>query len=120
MVRKNSAQGSRFDARAVDVYGRAVFLDVQHHLWLEYDEFIRESFIELRLQPKTTQTQAVASFVLAAGPPTRISRYRDWNDYVVHHFAVTQYHDRLEVQGRSLVETRLPLLALAAIEEAVP
>ena len=31
-----------------------MFLDVQHLLLLEYDEFIRESFIELRLQPKTT------------------------------------------------------------------
>ena len=102
------------------MYGRAVFLDVQHHLWLEYDEFIRESFIELRLQPKNTQIQTVASFVLAAGPPTRISRYRDWNDNVVHHFAVTQYHDRLEVQSRSLVETRPPLCALAAVEDAGP
>jgi transglutaminase-like putative cysteine protease len=97
-----------------------MFLDVQHHLWLEYDEFIRESFIELRLQPKTTQTQAVASFMLAAGPASKISRYRDWNDNVVHHFAVTQYHDRLEVQSRSLVETRPPLFALAAIEDAMP
>jgi transglutaminase-like putative cysteine protease len=97
-----------------------MFLDVQHHLWLTYDEFIRESFIELRLQPKITQTQAVASFVLAAGPPTKIARYRDWNDNLVHHFAVTHYHDRLEVLSRSLVETRLPLFALATIEDAMP
>jgi transglutaminase-like putative cysteine protease len=97
-----------------------MFLDVHHHLRLEYDEFIRESFIELRLQPKITQTQTVASFVLAAGPPTKISRYRDWNDNVVHHFAVTQFHDRLEVQSRALVETRPPLFALAAIEDAAP
>ena len=52
-----------------------MFLDVQHHLWLEYDEFIRESFIELRLQPKTTQTQAVASFVLAMALPGREDRH---------------------------------------------
>ena len=97
-----------------------MFLDIQHHLWLEYDEFIRESFIELRLQPKATLTQTVASFVLAAGPPTKISRYRDWNDNVVHHFAVTQYHDQLEVQSRSLVETRPPLVALEAIKDPVP
>jgi transglutaminase-like putative cysteine protease len=97
-----------------------MFLDVQHHLWLEYDEFIRESFIELRLQPKATLTQTVASFVLAAGPPSKIARYRDWNDNVVHHFAVTQYHDRLEVQSRSLVETRPPLFPLEAVEDAVP
>jgi transglutaminase-like putative cysteine protease len=97
-----------------------MFLDVQHHLRLEYDEFIRESFIELRLQPKATLTQTVASFVLAAGPPSKIARYRDWNDNVVHHFAVTQYHDRLEVQSRSLVETRSPLFPLEAVEDAVP
>ncbi len=97
-----------------------MFLDVQHHLWLEYDDFIRESFIELRLQPKTTASQRVASFVLAAGPPTKISRYRDWNDNVVHHFAVTEFHDRIEVQSRSLVETRPPLFPLAAIEDAMP
>ena len=97
-----------------------MFLDVQHHLWLEYDEFIRESFIELRLQPKATQTQTLNSFVLAAGPPTKISRYRDWNENIVHHFAVTQFHDRLEVQSRSLVETRPPLFPLDAIEDALP
>jgi len=97
-----------------------MYLDVQHHLWLEYDEFIRESFIELRLQPKTTASQRLASFVLAAGPPTKISRYRDWNDNVVHHFAITEFHDRLEVQSRSLVETRGPLFRLAAIEDTLP
>jgi transglutaminase-like putative cysteine protease len=97
-----------------------MFLDVQHHLWLEYDDFIRESFIELRLQPKRTLTQTVASFVLAAGPPTKISRYRDWNDNIVHHFAVTQFHDRIEVQSRSLVETQAQLVPLGAIEDPVP
>jgi len=97
-----------------------MFLDVQHHLWLEYDDYIRESFIELRLQPKRTVTQTVASFVLAAGPPTKIYRYRDWNDNVVHHFAVTQFHDRIEVQSRSLVETRLPVFPVTAVEDAMP
>jgi len=97
-----------------------MFLDVQHRLWLEYDDFIRESFIELRLQPKATLSQTVASFVLAAGPPTKISRYRDWNENIVHHFAVTQFHDRLEVQSRSLVETRPPLFPLDTIEDAMP
>ena len=97
-----------------------MFLDVQHHLWLEYDDFIRESFIELRLQPKTTVGQMVASFVLAAGPPTKISRYRDWNDNVVHHFAVTQFHDRIEVHSRSLVETRPPRYRFDTVEDATP
>src|SRR6266542_6418334 len=97
-----------------------MFLEIEHRLSFTYDAFIRESFLELRMQPKTTAHQALSSFVLAVGPPTKISRYRDWNDNVVHHFAVTEFHDRIEVQSRSLVETRLPLFPLAAIEDALP
>jgi transglutaminase-like putative cysteine protease len=83
-----------------------MILDVEHRLWLEYDGFIQESFIELRLQPKTTPGQSVASFVLAVGPPAKIHRYRDWNDNFVHHFSITKFHDRVEARSRSLVETR--------------
>jgi len=83
-----------------------MILDVEHRLWLEYDGFIHESFIELRLQPKTTPGQAVASFVLAVGPAAKIHRYRDWNDNFVHHFSITKFHDRIEARSHSLVETR--------------
>src|SRR2546426_7861404 len=46
----------------------------------EYDAYISESFLELRVQPKTTTGQTVAAFELAVGPPTSVFRYRDWND----------------------------------------
>ena len=53
-----------------------MFLEVEHRLSFDYDAFIRESFIELRMQPKTTPHQTLQSFVLAVGPPTSLSRYR--------------------------------------------
>ena len=34
-------------------------LQVEHSFAFEYDTFIRESFLELRVQPKTTPQQAV-------------------------------------------------------------
>ena len=82
-----------------------MFLEIEHRLSLTYDAFIRESFLELRMQPKTTAEQSLSSFALAVGPPTKVSRYRDWNDNVVHHFTIVNFHDRIEVNARSAVNT---------------
>jgi transglutaminase-like putative cysteine protease len=98
-----------------------MLLDVEHRFSFEYDTYISESFLELRVQPKTTADQTVSSFVLAVGPPTRVYRYLDWNDNVTHHFTVTRFHDRIEVSSRSVVSTHPtapPLTALADLPPA--
>jgi transglutaminase-like putative cysteine protease len=82
-----------------------MILNVEHRLAFEYDGYISESFLELRVQPKTGSQQTVNTFILAVGPPTRVYRYTDWHENVVHHFNVTRYHDRIEVVSRSLVTT---------------
>jgi transglutaminase-like putative cysteine protease len=82
-----------------------MFVEIEHLLSLGYETYIRESFLELRMQPKTTADQTLQSFVLAVGPPTKISRYRDWNGNVVHHFTIVHFHDRIEVVARSAVST---------------
>jgi len=92
-------------------------LQVEHRFAFEYDTFISESFLELRVQPKTTPQQAVASFELAVGPPTSVHRYRDWNDNLTHHFTITKFHDRIAVSARSLVETRLPSVTIGSLTE---
>jgi transglutaminase-like putative cysteine protease len=97
-----------------------MFLEIEHHLWLQYDAYIRESFIELRLQPKTNARQTLASFLLAAGPPARIHRYRDWNDNLVHHLSITKFHDRIEVLSRSLVDTSPSGPGLDGVEDPLP
>jgi transglutaminase-like putative cysteine protease len=97
-----------------------MFLEIEHHLSFDYDVFIRESFLELRMQPKTTVHQTLASFVLSVGPPSAILRYRDWNENLVHHFTVTQYHNRIAVEGRSLVDTHPVAPPLSALEDPVP
>src|SRR5215831_685297 len=97
-----------------------MFLEVAHQLSFTYDAFIRESFLELRMQPKTTATQTLSSFVLAVGPPTKVSRYRDWNDNAVHHFTIVQFHDRIEVETRALVRTAMPEMRLADAVDLMP
>src|SRR5262245_2916824 len=95
-----------------------MFLEIEHRLSFAYDAFIRESFLELRMQPKTTAHQTLASFVLAVGPPTKVSRYRDWNENVVHHFTVVNFHNRIEVSARSLVNTATAGPGLGAATDA--
>ena len=97
-----------------------MFLEIEHALSFAYDAFIRESFLELRMQPKTTADQTLQSFVLAVGPPTKISRYRDWNGNVVHHFTIVYFHDRIEVVARSAVSTHPVAPRLDQVTDARP
>lgn len=82
-----------------------MILNIEHRLTLEYDAYISESFLELRVEPKTTAEQTVHTFTLSVGPSARVFRYRDWADNIVHHFGVGRFHDRIEVVSRSVVTT---------------
>jgi len=94
-----------------------MLLQIEHDLRFHYDDWVRESFLELRMEPITTPHQGVRSFHLAVGPPTGVERYLDWNGNFVHHFGITDYHDRIEVRARALVETRPPGARLEAATE---
>ena len=58
--------------------------------------------------------------MLAVGPPTKISRYRDWNDNAVHHFTIVHFHDRIEVVAPVRGEHPPTGSALAAATDARP
>ena len=96
-----------------------MLLDIEHRLAFDYDAYISESFMELRVHPKTTSDQTVNSFVLSVGPPTRVQRYLDWNGNVTHHFTITRFHDRIEASSRSVVSTHPAAPPLAAITDPV-
>lgn len=92
-------------------------IEIEHELRFEYDDFIHESFMELRVEPLSDVRQTLRSFYLAVGPPTQVSRYTDWNGNFVHHFGITDYHDRIEVLARSIVATEPSPLSLAELRE---
>jgi transglutaminase-like putative cysteine protease len=97
-----------------------MLIDIEHRFAFAYDAYISESFMELRVHPKTTGDQTVNSFVLAVGPPTRVHRFLDWNDNVTHHFTITRFHNRIEVDSRSLVSTHPAAPPIASIMDRVP
>jgi transglutaminase-like putative cysteine protease len=92
-------------------------LSVEHRLAFEYDSYISESFLELRVQPKVGPHQTVHTFSLAVSPLTRVYRYGDWHENLVHHFNITRYHRRIEVVSRSLVTTHPAGPALDAVTD---
>ena len=95
-----------------------MLIEIEHALRFEYDDFIHESFMELRVEPLTDGRQTLRSFYLAVGPPARVGRYTDWNGNLVHHFGVTDYHERIEVLVRSAVETEPSDVDLSALSDS--
>jgi transglutaminase-like putative cysteine protease len=97
-----------------------MLIEIEHQLTFQYDTFVNESYTELRVEPRRTPHQTLHSFYLAVGPPTAIWRYVDWNGNFVHHFGIPNFHDRIEVATRSLVETHPVGKALADATDVLP
>jgi len=97
-----------------------MLLEIEHQLTFQYDAFVNESYTELRVEPRRTPHQTLHSFYLAVGPPTAIWRYVDWNGNFVHHFGIPNYHDRIEVLTRSVVDTHPVAQSLAIASDSLP
>jgi len=82
-----------------------VLLEIEHHLKFSYEEYIRESHLEVRVEPRSQATQILHDFRLTLGPNTRITRFEDWMGNAVHWFSITDYHDRIELLVQSIVDT---------------
>ncbi len=100
-----------------------MLFEIRHQLHFAYDDFVREAQMELRVEPSTSTFQTVQGFHLAVGPRASVDLYRDWNGNTVHHIGIRDYHDRIEVESRSVVEVsddQPTLAALAAPPGPVP
>jgi len=86
-----------------------MLLEVRHITEYTYDSPVRESVMELWMQPRATATQRVVSFDLHIDPPTRVFAYADSWGNTVSHFDIPAPHSHLNVSARSVVETEPPL-----------
>jgi len=85
-----------------------MLLEVRHVTQYQYDEPVRESVMELWMQPQKSATQRLVSFELEVDPPAQVFSYADAFSNAVYHFDVPQPHERLTIVGRSAVETQPP------------
>lgn len=85
-----------------------MLLEVRHVTQYHYDAAVRESVMELWMQPQKSATQRLVSFELEVEPPAQLFSYADYFGNPVYHFDVPQPHDRLTIVARSAVETQPP------------
>ena len=61
--------------------------------------------MDIRVEPRTQSGQVLLDFSLLVGPSTRVTRHEDWLGNAAHWFSITDYHERIEIFARSLIET---------------
>ena len=69
-----------------------------------YSAPIRESVMEVRMQPLNTSSQRCLSFGLSVRPHTHVQAYNDSLGNIVHHFDVPARHTTLHITAEAMVE----------------
>ena len=97
-----------------------MLLEIEHKLRFNYDAYIHESHVELRVQPRSKQRQSLHEWHLEVGPRTRPARWgEDWIGNIFHWFSIADWHDRIEVLCKSIVETSPAEQAAAQLSDPI-
>jgi len=79
---------------------------VLHTTTFSYQPAVRESVMEVRLQPRSDGPQHCLTFELDVSPAANIMQYRDFMGNTVHHFDIAGKHSEVKVTARSSVEVQ--------------
>jgi transglutaminase-like putative cysteine protease len=79
---------------------------VRHTTTFRYRPAVRESVMEVRLQPRNETEQRCLSFQLEVSPTTNVMRYTDFTGNMVHHFDIAGRHSEVKVVAQSTVEVQ--------------
>jgi len=85
----------------------SVIYSVRHITTFLYEPAVRESVMELRLQPRSDVRQRCLKFHLDVDPGANIMEYRDFMGNTVHHFNIAESHSQIKVTSQALVEVDL-------------
>jgi transglutaminase-like putative cysteine protease len=79
---------------------------VLHTTTFTYHPAVRESVMEVRLQPRSDGVQHVLTFHLDVSPSASIMQYRDFMGNTVHHFDIAGNHTQVKVSAQSTVDVQ--------------
>jgi transglutaminase-like putative cysteine protease len=85
-----------------------MLLEIRHLTEYRYAAPVRESVMELWVQPQKSVRQRLISFDVELDPPAQLFSYVDTFGNAVYHFDVPQPHEALTIRSRALVETEAP------------
>ncbi len=85
-----------------------MLLEIKHITQYRYADYVRESVLELWMQPQQSNRLRLVSFDLELDPPAQIFSYADSFGNAVYHFDVPHPHAKLGITARSSVESQAP------------
>jgi len=83
-----------------------MFYSIRHVTRFRYSEPVRESVMELRMQPRSEELQALRSFSIATNPRSQLYAYTDHFGNAVYHFNVLREHTELRIEAQSVIEVK--------------
>jgi transglutaminase-like putative cysteine protease len=86
-----------------------VIYSVRHTTIFRYEPAVRESVMEVRLQPRSDGDQRCLTFTLEVDPAANVMQYRDFTGNTVHHFDIAGTHKLVKVTAQSAVEVQSAL-----------
>src|SRR5277367_1047944 len=81
---------------------------VRHITKFGYEPAVRESVMEVRMQPRTDARQRCMTFALGVLPQATVMLYRDFFGNVVHHFDIPGRTNVIEVDAQAIVDVLPP------------
>ena len=85
-----------------------MFYAVRHFTRFRYSLPVWQSAMELRMQPRSENTQRCFSFQLSINPQAQVFSYKDHLGNLVHHFDVPGQHRQLTITADALVDVENP------------
>ena len=79
---------------------------VRHTTTFRYEPAVRESVMEVRMQPRSEANQRCLSFNLDVNPSANITQYRDFTGNTVHHFDIAGSHTEVKLTAQSTVQVQ--------------
>jgi transglutaminase-like putative cysteine protease len=92
-----------------------MFYSIRHVTRFRYSNPVRESVLELKMQPRSETHQALRNFQIATLPRAQLYAYTDHFGNAVYHFNVLREHSELRIEAQSVVEvSHVPALPATA------
>src|SRR5271170_400807 len=89
-------------------YKDAMAYSVRHITKFSYEPAVRESVMEVRMQPRTDARQRCMTFSLGVLPQASVMVYRDFFGNVVHHFDIPGRTNLIEIDAQAIVDVLPP------------
>ena len=81
-----------------------MFYSIRHITRFRYSSPVRESVMEIRMQPRSDGPQTLRSFQINTNPRAQLYAYTDHFGNAVYHFNVLRAHEELRIDAQAVVE----------------